>query len=95
MHRRRRNEIIELTSGERYLNESLAESKLNISRYYIRKSLKEQIPTKNDYMFSYYHYGMDVDRLKETYLQNNVTRSKQWKILTKLTEFKSQHLTQT
>jgi hypothetical protein len=63
---RRRNEIIELTTEKRFPNELQAEKALNISRYYIRISLKKQIPVKGK-MFAYYHYGMEIDVLKEMY----------------------------
>jgi len=72
-----RNQIIDLSTGIKYINESVAESNLGISRYFIRKSLKEEVPVKNDLMFAYYSYGMDIDNMIETYKQNyNMKRNK-------------------
>jgi len=86
---RKRNEIIYLDTEERFINESLAEEKLGISRYYIHKSLTKKIPVKG-FMFAYYHYGMDIELTKEIYVKNQsekLIRSKKWKnLITVVTE---------
>jgi len=86
MKNRRRNEIIDLNTGERYINESFVEKTLSVSRYYIHKSLKEQIPVKGDNMFAYYYYGINIEEIKNIYMANytnKITRSNKWKILEK------------
>jgi hypothetical protein len=83
-----RKQIIDLTTGKTYMNESMAEKHLNVSRYYIHKSLEEKCPVgeKDDIMFAYYSYGMNIEDVKDFYLQNNITRSKKWQKLTRLSK---------
>jgi hypothetical protein len=81
---RRRTEIICLNTGERFINESFAEKILDISRYYIRKSLKEHVPVKGDKMFAHYYYGMNIEEVKNIYMQNytnQIIRSNKWKTM--------------
>lgn len=88
MTNRIRTQIIELGSEKVFINESVAAKMLNISRYYIRRSLEEKIPV-NDLMFAYFSYGMNIKDLKDFYEQNynsKITRSKKWQNLTKLAE---------
>jgi len=78
---RLRHQIIDLNTLKVYMNESMIEKELGISRYYVRKSLKEYIPVKGNKMFSYYSYGMDIDYIKNVYeenLDNKIKRSKKW-----------------
>jgi len=83
-----RNQIIDLNTGKTYLNESMAEKDIGVSRYFIHKSLTDKIPVREQ-MFAYYSYGMNVNDMKEFYMQNynmKITRSKKWQNLTKLVE---------
>jgi hypothetical protein len=83
---RMRQQIVDLNTGKIYINESMAEKQSGISRYYIHKSLIERIPIGEN-MFAYYSYGMNVDQLKEIYMQKystKTTRSKKWKKLMEL-----------
>ena len=84
---RLRHQIIDLKTGKVYMNESMIEKELGISRYYIHKSLKDHIPVKG-YMFAYYSYGMNIEDIKTLYMSNannQIMRSKKWQNLTKLT----------
>jgi hypothetical protein len=86
---RMRQQIIDLNSGKVYMNESMAESDLGVSRYFIRKSLKEQIPVGGSYMFAYYSYGMDIEDLKTFYMQrydSKTVRSDKWQKLIRAVE---------
>lgn len=71
--KRLRSEIIDLFTGIRYMNESDAASSVEISRYYVHKSIKMRRICKG-HAFSLYSYGMDISLLKEIYL--NDTRKK-------------------
>jgi hypothetical protein len=64
-----RQQIIDLDTKKVYLNETQAEKELNISRYYIHKSLEKRIIVMNK-KFAYYSYGMDVENLKDFYERN-------------------------
>ena len=88
---RLRQQIIDLNTGKVYLNRSMIEKDIGISRYHIDKSLKENIPIK-DQMFAYYSYGMNIDDVIKIYMQNNhnkIINSKKYK---KMTELKGEKL---
>jgi len=83
---RRRKQIIDLNTGKTYINETMAEKDTGVSRYYIHKSLVNQVPVR-DQMFAYYSYGMVADDLKQLYVQNyhnKINRSNKWKNLIKI-----------
>jgi hypothetical protein len=62
---------MELYSKRAFANELQASKNLNLSRYYIRKSLKNQKIVKNNInescAFSYYFFGMDPEKVLEIY----------------------------
>jgi hypothetical protein len=57
---RRRCEIIDLHTGLRYLNESVASESVKTSRYLIHKSITERKICKG-VAFAQYYYGMDIN----------------------------------
>lgn len=61
-----RNEIIDLSTGKTYINESSAEKDTGFSRYLIHKSLSINKICKGA-IFAYYSYGMDVELVKNLY----------------------------
>ena len=56
---RRRCEIIDLNTGLRYLNESVASESVKVSRYIIHKSIEQRKICKG-IAFAQYYYGMDI-----------------------------------
>jgi hypothetical protein len=68
---RLRSPIIELFSGKAYPNELQASQSINISRYYIRESIKNKIIVKNRLhercAFSPYYFGMDFKEVLKIY----------------------------
>lgn len=69
-NKRRRQEIIDLDTGKRYINESSVAEDLNLSRYYVHKSLTKKIACKNK-MFAYYTAGISIEDLKKLYEYNS------------------------
>ena len=61
-----RNEIIDLSTGKTYINESSAERDTGFSRYLIHKSLSKNKICKG-VMFAYYYYGIDIEMMKNLY----------------------------
>jgi hypothetical protein len=66
---RLRKEIIDLDTEKIYKNELMASKDTGISRYYIHKSIENNIPTIN-HQFALYFYGMNVQNLKNQYKEN-------------------------
>lgn len=66
-----RSVIIELFSERIFINESQAAKHLNISRYYIRKSLKEKVVVKNNLgencAFFYNFKGINCKQVLKNY----------------------------
>jgi hypothetical protein len=67
---RRRQEIIDLDTGKKYLNESSVAEDLNLSRYFVHKSLTQRIACKGK-MFAYYTIGINIEDLKKLYEYNS------------------------
>jgi len=68
---RRRKAIMELFSEKAFPNELQASTALNISRYYIRESLKNKLRVKNAIgekcAFCIYYFGMNPKELLKNY----------------------------
>lgn len=69
MNNRLRQEIIDLNTGIKYLNESMAAKAIGKSRYLIHKSLMTQKICKG-VAFAYYCYGMDYQTLLKIYVED-------------------------
>jgi hypothetical protein len=71
MGTRVRTVIIELFTEKAFPNELQASNTLNISRYYIRESIKYKIRVKNALgekcAFAPYYFGMDVKEILKIY----------------------------
>jgi predicted transcriptional regulator len=70
---RRRCEIIDLNTGLRYLNESVASESVKTSRYLIHKSITERKICKG-VAFAQYYYGMDIETTLSMY-SNDVRKN--------------------
>jgi hypothetical protein len=65
--KRLRSEIIDLTTGQKYLNESDASESTGHSRYYIHKSVTKHVICSDGAAFATYYYGIDIDLVKNLY----------------------------
>ena len=61
-----RKEIINLSTGKTYINESAAEQDTGFSRYLIHKSISTMKICKNA-CFAYYFFGLDIEYMKSLY----------------------------
>ena len=72
--------MMELFSGDIFINESQAARTLNISRYYVRMSLKEKKIVFNRLnekcAFVYCSHGMDQKKLLEDFLERDYSIQK-------------------
>lgn len=64
--RRLRSEIIDLNTGQKYLNESEASEATGVSRYLIHKSIVRHKICKG-VAFASYYYGIDIELMKNMY----------------------------
>lgn len=64
--RRLRSEIIDLNTGQKFLNETQAAEATGKSRYLIHKSIEKQKICKG-VAFASYYYGIDIEFMKNMY----------------------------
>ena len=64
--RRLRSEIIDLNTGQKYLNESEASEATGVSRYLIHKSIEKHKICKG-VAFASYYYGIDIELMRNMY----------------------------
>lgn len=68
-NRRLRCEIIDLNTGLKYLNESMAASSLKTTRYIVHKSLTQKKIVRG-FAFAYFSYGMELSLVKSLYTED-------------------------
>lgn len=68
-NRRLRCEIIDLNTGLKYLNESMAASSLETTRYIVHKSLTQKKIVRG-FAFAYFSYGMELSLVKSLYTED-------------------------
>lgn len=64
-----RSEIIDLNTGQKYLNELEASEATGYSRYLIHKSIEKRKICKG-VAFASYYYGIDLDFMKSLYVDD-------------------------
>ncbi|MCF0125601.1 MAG: hypothetical protein HUJ68_07585 [Clostridia bacterium] len=76
---RRRCEIIDLNTGLRYLNESIASESIKVSRYIIHKSISQHKVCKG-VAFAQYSYGMNIETTLALYSEDKRKNAKKEEI---------------